>query len=110
MKKDWDEMLALFDSIVEASGQFERKGKNMIYTSANGYMFAMLNKDAEIGIRLSPSSGKKFMELHQTGEYRSHGAKMKDYVLIPESLHADIKLLAETMNEGYEYVMSLPPK
>lgn len=52
----WEERLKIYDHIVAQCANFERKGKNMIYTSANGYMFTLLNKDAEIGIRLSKPS------------------------------------------------------
>jgi len=54
----WKEKLALYDKLVELSPEFERKGKTVPYTSANGYMFSLLNKDGEFGIRLSKESGK----------------------------------------------------
>lgn len=52
-------------------------------------MFTLLNKDAEIGIRLPQEKAAKFMEDYNTGPYYSHGAKMRDYVLVPESLWAN---------------------
>jgi len=60
----WEERLQLYDSIVAQCPDFERKGKNMIYTSANGYMFTLLNKDAEIGIRLSKEAQEAFKTKH----------------------------------------------
>ncbi|MBD80141.1 MAG: hypothetical protein CL840_14605 [Crocinitomicaceae bacterium] len=90
--------------------EFKRKGKTVPYTSANGYMFSLLNKEGKIGFRLSPASGKKFMEDHNTTIFKSHGAVMRDYVLIPKRLYTNDQLMKDTLYEGYQYVMSLPPK
>ena len=54
----WKDKLAQYDKLIAACTDFERKGKTMPYTSANGYMFSLLNKDGETGIRLSKESGK----------------------------------------------------
>ena len=86
---NWDGALINYNEIVDTCKGFERKGKKMIYTSSNGYMFTLLNKDAEIGIRLPKEKVAKFMEDYNTGPYYSHGAKMRDYVLVPESLWAN---------------------
>ncbi|MCD2259188.1 hypothetical protein [Psychroserpens luteolus] len=106
----WEEQLKFYDSIVEQCPDFERKGKKMIYTSANGYMFTLLNKDAEIGIRLSKASQEAFKEKYNATEYRSYGAVMRDYVKVPEALYTEIQLLVDYFNESYNYVMTLPPK
>lgn len=82
----------------------------MIYTSANGYMFTLLNKAAEIGIRLSKESQKAFKEAHNATEYKSYGAVMRDYVKVPEALFTDNQLLVYYFNESYKYVMTLKPK
>jgi hypothetical protein len=106
----WEKQLKLYDSIVEQCPDFERKGKKMIYTSANGYMFTLLNKDAEIGIRLSKEAQEVFKEKHNATIYKSYGATMKDYVKVPETLLSDTKLLAEYFTESYNFVMTLKPK
>lgn len=106
----YEERLKLYDQLVSMCTGFERKGKTMPYTSANGYMFSQLNKDAQIGIRLSKESGEKFKELYQATEFRSYGAVMKDYVLVPDELLKDLDTVAKYLQQGYEYVMSLPPK
>jgi len=46
----WNEKLAVYDALVAKCPRFERKGKTMPYTSANGYMFSLFNKAGEIGI------------------------------------------------------------
>lgn len=101
----------IYDQLVALCPRFERKGKTMPYTSANGYMFSLLNKDAELGIRLPKAEGEKFREEHQSpGPYKSHGAVMKDYVRIPNEMLKDLDLLATYLNKSYDYVMTLPPK
>lgn len=106
----WEERLQLFDAIVEKCPQFERKGKSMIYVSANGHMFGLLNKAGEIGFRYSKDIQEKYIKEFTTDYYKSYGAIMKGYVLIPENMLDDLDRLAELLNESYDYVMSLPPK
>ena len=106
----WEERLALFDKLVAANPDFERKGKTMPYCSANGHMFALLNKDGDLGMRLSKEAGKAFMETHNTTGFRSHGANMRGYVLIPDAVLANFDLLSATLQAAYEYVLTLEPK
>ena len=106
----YNEVLELYNKLVELNPDFERKGKTMPYTSANGHMFSQLNKDGQIGIRLSKESGEKFKETYNAGPFLSYGAVMRGYVCVPEALHGEVELLAAYLKEGYEYVMSLPPK
>lgn len=106
----WEKQLKLYDSIVEQCPDFERKGKKTIYTSANGYMFTLLNKEAEIGIRLSKESQEAFKVKHNATEYKSNGAIMRDYVKVPETLYSDTKLLVDYFNDSYNFVMTLKPK
>jgi len=106
----WEDALKIYDDIVEDCKGFERKGKKMIYTSSNGYMFTLLNKAGEIGIRLPKEEAVKFMEQHNTGHYYSYGAKMKDYVLVPESLWKDKKLMVSYFEQSFAYVNTLKSK
>ncbi len=102
--------LDVYDAMIARVPEVERKGKTMLYTSANGYMFSQLNKAGEIGIRLPKERGAEFIAKHDAGPFLSYGAVMRDYVLVPAHLHTDIDLLAATLAESYAYVMSLPPK
>ena len=104
-----EEKLETYDQLI-ALTPYERKGKTQPYTSANGYMFTLFNKDNEIGIRLSKESQETFKEKYNTTIYKSHGAVMKDYVLVPESMWNDLELVAKYVVESYEFVMSLKPK
>lgn len=107
----WEKNLALFDEIADLA-HIERKGKTMPYTSSNGYMFSLLNKAGELGIRLSKEDTKEYLNSYpDCGEFRSHGARMREYVLIPDSLlHSDKKLVTSYLKKGLNYVNTLPPK
>ena len=100
-----------YKSIIARVEGVELKGKTMPYTSANGHMFSLLNKDGEIGFRLSKESGKTFLEKYpESAPYKSYGSFMKGYVLIPESTYNDLDLLAQYLEESYQFVLSLEPK
>ena len=107
----WEAKLKFFDSLVAQCENFERKGKKMIYTSDNGHMFSLLNKAGEIGIRLPKEEAKLFVETYGGSEdYRSYGAKMRDYVLVPETLYEKPDIIVEYLKKSHAYVLSLPKK
>lgn len=106
----WEDNLKKYDALVAKCPRFERKGKTMPYTSANGYMFSLLNKAGEFGIRFSKEDQKKYMEAWNSTLFKSYGATMQGYVLVPDSFFNDLDTLAQYLNESYDYVMSLEPK
>jgi hypothetical protein len=106
----WKQKLELYDKLVEKCPRFDRKGKTMPYTSANGHMFSLLNKDGQIGIRYSKGTQEKYIQEFDTTIFKSYGAVMKGYVLIPDHMLEDLDKLAEYLNESYDYVMTLEPK
>ncbi len=110
MATHWEKQLVLYEKVIDLCPDFKRKGKTVPYTSANGHMFSQLNKDGEIGIRLSRESGEKFKAQYNTTGFTSYGANMRGYVLIPDELLGNAELLARYLNEGYQYVLSLDPK
>ena len=104
------EKLKVYDVLVVNCERFDRKGKTMPYTSANGYMFSMLNKADQLGIRFSKEVQEKYFEKFNTSIFKNHGAVIKGYILISESMFEDIDKLVQLLNESYDFVMSLPPK
>ncbi len=106
----WKEKLKVYDALVAKCDRFKRKGKTMPYTSANGYMFSLFNKDCEIGIRFSKEVQEKYIKEFNSSIYKSYGAVMKGYVLIPETMLEDLDTVAKYLNESYDYVMSLESK
>ena len=106
----WEEKLKIYDELITKCPRFERKGKTMPYTSANGHMGSLFNKAGEIGIRFSKKVQKKYIVEVETTIYKSYNSIMHGYVLIPERMWKDLDKLAEYLNESYDYVMSLPAK
>lgn len=106
----WEERLKIYDELVAKCPRFERKGKTMPYTSANGYMFSLLNKAGEIGIRFSKEVQKKYIEEFDSTLFKSYNSIMHGYVLIPDSMLEDLDALAKYLDESYDYVMTLKPK
>lgn len=106
----WEENLKHFDEVVALRPELTRLGKTMPYTSANGHMFSLLNKAGELGFRLSKEDGEKFIEAYQTTRFKSHGAFVRGYVLIPESMFNDKELVASYLDKAHQYVLSLKPK
>ena len=106
----WEEKLKIFDELVAKCTRFERKGKTMPYTSANGHMFSLLNKAGEIGIRFSKEVQKKYIEEFDSSIYKSYNSIMHGYVLIPVYMLEDLDNVARYLDESYDYVMSLESK
>lgn len=110
MKVDYNKQLEIYDEIVELCPRFERKGKSMPYTSANGYMFSLLNKEGKLGFRFSKQVQEKYIKEFKSDYFISHNAVLKGYVLIPSSMLNNTAKLSKYLNESYDYVMTLPPK
>jgi hypothetical protein len=106
----WKQKLELYDRLVAKCSRFDRKGKTVPYTSANGHMFSMLNKDGQLGIRFSKQVQERYIQELDTTIFKSHGAVMQGYVLIPDHILEDLDKLSEYLNESYDYVMTLEPK
>lgn len=106
----WAGKLKIYHELISKCSRFEPKGKTMPYTSANGYMFSLLNKAGEIGIRFSKEVQKKYIEEFGTTIFMSYNSIMHGYVLIPEDMLEDLDNIAKYLDESYDYVMSLEPK
>ncbi len=106
----WEENYARYKELVSMCPRFELKGKSVPYTSANGHMFSQLNRDGELGIRFSKPVQEKYVQDLDTTPFKSYGATMRGYILIPEELWDDLERLAGLLNESCDYVMSLEPK
>lgn len=106
----YQQRLKLYDELIARCPRFERKGKTMPYTSANGHMFSQLNKAGEIGIRFSKEVQEAYFKAWPSTHFTSYNATMRGYVLVPEAMLDDLDKLAEYLNESYDYVMSLEPK
>ncbi|WP_411031548.1 hypothetical protein [Spongiimicrobium sp. 3-5] len=106
----WNESLANYDKIIALNPGFERKGKTMPYTSANGHMFSQLNKAGELGIRLPKDVRQQFLNDYDSGPFMSYGAVMREYVLVPKELCENLEAISSYMDIAHTYVNSLPAK
>jgi len=106
----WEEKLKIYQALIDKCPRFEKKGKTMPYTSANGHMFSQLNKAGEIGIRFSKEVQEKYIKTFDSTIFKSYNSIMQGYVLIPEKMLEDLDQVAQYLNESYDYVMSLDPK
>ena len=106
----WEEKFNIYDALVSKCQRFERKGKDVPSTTANGRMFSMLNKDGEIGIRFPKEVQEKYMKAFNTTIYRSYNSVMQGYILINDEMLKDIDHMAKLLDKSYDYVMGLPPK
>lgn len=106
----WEDKLGLYDQLVAKCPRFERQGKTVPYTSANGHMFSILNKDGQLGIRFAKEVQEKYIQEFGTTIFKSYGAVMQGYVLIPDQMLEDLDELAKYLNQSYDYVMTLEPK
>ena len=107
---NFKEAVSHYDAIVASCQGIERKGKTVPYTSANGYMFSLVNKDGEIGMRFDKDRQAKLIEELNSSLFKSHGATMRGYVLIPEALWSDVDRCKALLQESYDHVMTLEPK
>jgi hypothetical protein len=73
-------------------------------------MFSQLNKDGELGIRFSKDVQEKYFQELDTTPFKSYGAVMRGYILVPAEMWDDLEGLANLLNESFDYVMSLEPK
>ena len=105
-----EDKLRIYDELVARCPRFGRKGKTIPYTSANGHMFSLFNKDGEIGIRFSKEVQKKYREEYNTTLYRSYNSVMNGYILITLDMLKDKRNCARLLNESFDYVMSLESK
>ncbi|NND77417.1 MAG: hypothetical protein HKN39_04480 [Flavobacteriales bacterium] len=106
----FEQNLKLYDEFVSKCPKFERKGKTVPYTSANGYMFSLLNKEGELGIRFSKEVQEKYVEKYKTSLFKSHNSVMRGYILITDKMLKDKKNMVRLLNESYDHIMTLEPK
>ena len=109
-KEEYAAKLDLYEKLVATNQRVKRKGATMPYTSLNGHMFSFLAKDGNVALRLPSGERESFLVMYETQLCVQHGAVMKEYVVIPDSLLERTQKLKEYFDISYEYVSSLKPK
>jgi len=102
--------VALYEKLVATNPRVERKGATMPYTSLNGNMFSLLNKDGVLLLRLGDADRDAFVAKHKTKPVVMYGAVMPEYVAVPDALLAKTAQLKKYFDASYAYVSSLRPK
>ena len=102
--------LALYEKLVAAHPEIERKGDANGYTSLNGNMFTLLHSSGRLAIRLPEGEREKFLKKYNTTLFEAYGAVMKEYVAVPDVLLKKTKELQKYFDLSYEYAKTLKPK
>lgn len=100
----------LYEAVIAAHPDIERKGATVPYTSVNGHMFSCFNKAGELGLRLSKEERGAFLSRHKTTLFESYGVVMKEYVTVPHRLLKKTEEFLPYLDLSYSYVRSLKPK
>lgn len=106
----YESIVELYDMLIGANPQIERKGKTMPYTSINGHMFSFLSKEGAMGLRLSQNDREEFIKKFDTKLMEQYGRTMKEYVEVPNRLLQQTEELSEFLQKSFDYVSSLKPK
>lgn len=107
---EYAERLAAYEKLLATIPAIEPKGKTFPYTSHNGNMFTLLNQSGTMALRLPADAREKFLQQHNTKLFESHGAIMKEYVAVPDTLLQDTNAMREHFAASYLYVQTLKPK
>jgi hypothetical protein len=102
--------LELYEKLIAANPEIERKGAVHPYTSLNGHMFTYLDQTGTLGIRLPENEVDAFLKKFKTTLFKSYGVVKKDYVTVPDTLLKNTKELGKYLQISYEYVKTLKPK
>ncbi len=105
-----EERLMQFKKIAECIPSIKVKGASMPYLSFNGHMFSFLDKEGNMGLRLPRNERETFIREHNTRLCEAHGTILKEYVLVPEEIFLQTKMMQKYLALGFEYVSSLKPK
>jgi len=104
------EALVLYEKVVDAMPDVERKGDTMPYTSLNGHMFSVLHKDGSVALRLPPADRDAFVKKYKTTLASQYGIVQPEYVILPDALLAKTNDLLRFFQISFAYVGSLKPK
>ena len=104
------EKVVLYEKLVATNPRVQRKGAAMPYTSLNGNMFSVLNKDGVLLLRLSDDDRETFVAKFKTKPVVMYGTVMQEYVAVPDELLEKTSQLKKYFEASYEYASSLRAK
>ena len=107
---DYAEKVKLYEKLVATNPKVERKGDTMPYTSINGNMFSVLEKDGKMGLRLPEEERNAFIKKYKTKLFEQYGVVRQEYVEVPDALLRKTSELKKFFDLSYVYTSSLRPK
>src|SRR5215813_12519625 len=105
-----DEKVALYEKLVAANPNIERKGAANPYTSVNGNMFSQLLPSGRMSLRLPEGERDAFLKKYKTKLVEQYGVVMKEYVEVPDALLKKTAELKKYFALSFAYASSLKPK
>ena len=102
--------IALYEKLIAANPEIDRKGDTMPYTSANGYMFSYLAQTGIAAIRLPQSEREAFLKKYNTTLDVQNGSVMKEFVRVPDDLLQNTVELSAYIDLSFAYVKTLKQK
>lgn len=102
--------LALYKKLVATNPDVQIKGKTNPYTSCNGHMFTHFAPPGVLAMRLSPNDARAFVKKYKTKPFESYGVIKKDWVIVPDALLEDTRVLKKYFDSSYDFVKTLKPK
>jgi hypothetical protein len=100
----------LYDRLVAAVPEVERKGASMPYTAVNGNMFSYLDASGSMALRLSAADRADFIERFATKLHEAHGIVQMEYVTVPDALLDQTERLLPYLRASLAYAQTLKPK
>jgi TfoX-like protein len=104
------EKVELYEKLIATNKSVTRKGATMPYTSVNGNMFSLLNKEGVLLLRLSEDDRTAFVARYKTKPVVMYGAVMPEYVAVPDDLLAKTAQLKKYFDASVAYANALRPK
>lgn len=109
MQKPSDAMIALFDELVPVEPGVERKpmfGQRAAWVNGNMFMGTF---EERLVVRLPEDARFELAEIG--GEpFEPMGRPMREYMLLPATVHDDRPLLTEWVGRAFAFVSAMPEK
>ncbi|MEM6361712.1 MAG: hypothetical protein AAF149_20345 [Bacteroidota bacterium] len=99
-----------YKDLLSRNADVELKGKNLLYTSRNDHMYSQTNKAGQLELRLSKEDDAEFMQRYDSEPFKSYGAFMRGYVVVPDSVLKDHAEIDKYLKKSMEYIKTLEPK
>jgi TfoX/Sxy family transcriptional regulator of competence genes len=104
------EKLELFDKLIAAYPEIERKGANNAYAAVNGNMFLLMQPSGILAMRLPDAAREEFLKKYKAKLYEAYGAVMTEYVTVPDGLLSKTKELQKYLGQSRAYAKTLKTK